>query len=408
MLKIVLLSPVLLLSVAIVLVRFTDLSIRAERGFTLLNYRETEHAWTVYNWEPYSLETEDGPYIYQRGDSLEVIYVLPDSAGWKVNRHIQAPDSLQSFICKSINADRDSFRFTIKNEYPIPADTFAMPDKLLALSDIEGNFNSFFGLLRSNGVMNAQAEWTFGAGHLVLLGDFVDRGDEVTQVLWLIYHLENQAQAQGGMVHYILGNHEVMNLRGDHRYVQHKYLALGMQLGNLSDHSAALKQIYADDAVLTRWMLSKNCIERIGNLLFVHGGISPELCRKQLQLNEINRIHRETARVHPSKQANPDSTALLVGGRLGPLWYRGLVEGLADNYPKSTMEEVDQALMAFGAERIIIGHTIVSEVSGDFEGKVIRLDIKQSRNKFSGQNQGLLIENGQLFRVNDRGDRSSL
>ncbi len=50
-----------------------------------------------------------------------------------------------------------------------------------------------------------------------------DRGEQVTECLWLIYSLEEKAKAVGGYVHFVLGNHEIMNLQGDFRYVQEKY-----------------------------------------------------------------------------------------------------------------------------------------------------------------------------------------
>ena len=46
----------------------------------------------------------------------------------------------------------------------------------------------------------------------------------VTEVLWLIYSLEEKAKAAGGYVHYILGNHEIMNMSNDLRYVQNRYM----------------------------------------------------------------------------------------------------------------------------------------------------------------------------------------
>ena len=65
--------------------------------------------------------------------------------------------------------------------------------------------------------------WTFGNGHLVLVGDFVDRGFSTTQVLWFIYKLEQEAEKQGGYVHYILGNHELKNMQGNYESASLKY-----------------------------------------------------------------------------------------------------------------------------------------------------------------------------------------
>jgi hypothetical protein len=96
--------------------------------------------------------------------------------------------------------------------------------KMLILSDIEGNFAAFRKLLQANHVIDDNFNWTFEKNHLVLIGDFVDRGTMVTEVLWLIYSLEEKASAAGGYVHYILGNHEIMNMSNDLRYVQDRYI----------------------------------------------------------------------------------------------------------------------------------------------------------------------------------------
>ena len=43
---------------------------------------------------------------------------------------------------------------------------------------------------------------------------------------------------------------------------------------------------------LVKWMKSKNSIEKIGDLLFVHGGISPQLVKARFSIDEINKIIR--------------------------------------------------------------------------------------------------------------------
>lgn len=91
---------------------------------------------------------------------------------------------------------------------------------ILAVSDVETNYRSFRDLLIQHRVMGRELRWTFGRGHLVLLGDFVDRGASTTQVLWLIYKLEQAALAQGGRMHFILGNHEIKNLQGNFQAAQ--------------------------------------------------------------------------------------------------------------------------------------------------------------------------------------------
>src|SRR5690606_26813286 len=139
-------------------------------------------------------------------------------------------------------------------------------------------------LLTGNGVVDEKLNWIYGNGHLVLVGDFVDRGTEVTQCLWLIYKLEQEALQSGGKVHYILGNHEVLNFHGDARYVTGKYLEF------IRRRKMLYAQLFAPDTELGKWMRSKNTIEQIGDILFVHGGIGPEVAEKGYTVPQMNTI----------------------------------------------------------------------------------------------------------------------
>ncbi|MCK7530014.1 MAG: hypothetical protein MZV63_02625 [Marinilabiliales bacterium] len=75
----------------------------------------------------------------------------------------------------------------------------------------------------ANGIIDRNLNWKFGRGHLVYLGDAHDRGDMVTEILWHLFSLERQAAKAGGMVHFVLGNHELMVLDGDLRFINPKY-----------------------------------------------------------------------------------------------------------------------------------------------------------------------------------------
>ena len=75
----------------------------------------------------------------------------------------------------------------------------------------------------NNKIIDSDLKWVFGEGQLVLLGDVFDRGALVTETLWFLYELQIQAQKSEGNVHLLLGNHEIMALTGDHRYLNYKY-----------------------------------------------------------------------------------------------------------------------------------------------------------------------------------------
>ena len=104
-----------------------------------------------------------------------------------------------------------------------PPSNVAQPDKVFVISDVEGQFETMRTMLRSNGVIDEKDRWTFGKGHLVTVGDMVDRGEQVSEVLLMMWRLSKEAVQVGGRVNFIIGNHEAMCLGGDLRYVHPRY-----------------------------------------------------------------------------------------------------------------------------------------------------------------------------------------
>src|SRR5204862_8326609 len=214
--------------------------------------------------------------------------------------------------------------------------------KMLILSDIEGNFQAFRKLLQANHVIDDNFNWTFGKNDLVLIGDFVDRGTMVTEVLWLIYSLEEKAKAAGGYVHYILGNHEIMNMSNDLRYVQQRYLR----------HAALMNksymQLFGPDAEIGRWLATKNVTERVGDILFMHGGISQYVNMMNMQVQELNDLVRPfyTDTTYQYKDKRLD----ILYSDLGPFWYRGYYAG-----QKATMAQIDSTLNIYDVRYITTG-----------------------------------------------------
>src|SRR5208282_3857873 len=65
----------------------------------------------------------------------------------------------------------------------------------------------------------AQHHWTGGKTTLVQVGDVLDRGPKPREAMDLLMSLEKEAPQAGGRVVGLLGNHEMMNIMGDLRYV---------------------------------------------------------------------------------------------------------------------------------------------------------------------------------------------
>jgi hypothetical protein len=338
--------------------------------------------------------TIDGPYVLYRGDYIVVQYI-DSSDGVLSLRSQQLQQSQRENIQLVVNSDIPGKTFLVKlRPKHIPEkSTYNKPKKMMVLSDMEGEFAAFRKLLQGNGVIDENFLWTFGENHLVLVGDFVDRGTKVTELLWLIYSLEAQAEAAGGKVHFILGNHEVMNMNGDHHYVHPRYFA----------HADTMKVPYLDlfgeQAELGRWFSSKNVSERIGNVLFAHGGFSPIINQIQMPLKDIN----DTVRLYytDTNARLPSDYSELLFSDYSPFWYRGYYHG----FPRATAAQVDSTLNLYGSRFIITGHTVVSkQIVSLFNGRVINTDVPHKL----GYSEALMIEGNKMIRVNANGEKMEI
>jgi len=359
-----------------------------------------------------TLDSFDGPYIYTKTeDSLEVISVEErKNSEFYVKKKVVKRIQKQKFISKVNNKENDSFTFSLMNKYFVPNAMYEPQEKIFITSDIEGNFNTFYSLLIGNKIMDKDYNWTFGNGHLVIAGDMMDRGTEVLPCLWLLYKLEQEAKLKNGQVHFVLGNHDVMNLQLNLKYVQSKYLELAKIISEpKTNQKIAYKNLMSDANELVKWIKSKNTIEKIGDNLILHGGISEDMIDTGLSIEEINEHVRNNIRENFDKKSKNNEYVNLIFGRMGPLWYRGLVKDYKQHYTKLDSNSLEHILKFYKVNHIIIGHTIIDkEITSDFNGKVIRVAIKHPKEKFSSRSQALLIEKGNYFKVNDLGKKIKL
>jgi len=242
-------------------------------------------------------------------------------------------------------------------------------------------------------VINENFEWTFGNGHLVLNGDFFDRGINVNECLWLIYKLESEAEMHGGKVHFILGNHEIMVLQNDLRYVRQKYFDNADSLG--LDYS----KWYSPETELGRWLRSKNAIENIGGYLFVHAGLSKDVPYGKYTLTQINDSIRYSIDIDFEREERRKN--IFIGSK-SPIWYRGIME------EEETQAEVDSTLEIFNANKMVLGHTVVDSIKYLYDKKVIGIDLHHQENSENGFMYALYFENGEFYVINNSGNKSLL
>lgn len=351
----------------------------------------------------------DGPYVFS--DSL--FYVDKNDVF-----HSKEVDSNRTITVETSCELLPKFLVSLKDSIFIEEEQYETPTKLIAISDIEGNFTGFYSLLLANKVIDKNANWIFGNGHLVLNGDFFDRGREVLQVLWLIYSLESQAISHEGKVHYILGNHEIMNLYGDVSYNDFKYLEIAKRISKQNDWDKGLRYLYSEKSELGKWLRSKNIVEKIGDNIFVHGGLNTFHSRGKYTINELNNISRKYYGIVPKEEnVKSDRDRPILSSIDAPYWdrrlnfdlqYKILFKLNGIDAKETTQSELDSILSFYKAEKIIIGHCVVNDISTGYNNKVIKIDVKHGQKINSGKTKGLLIENGAFYKVDDNKNKEKL
>jgi len=195
-------------------------------------------------------------------------------------------------------------------------------DRVVAVGDVHGSYDKLVRLLRGAHLIDETNDWIGGTNHLVMVGDLVDRGLGDRAVLDLLRDLQKQSHAKGGRVHVLLGNHEVMNLVRDLRYVnpdtyadfadeedertRQKFFKRFRRGHEGDDVQAAFDSAYPrgyfarlaafdPNGEYGEWLLEQPVVVRINDALFVHGGLTEKVA--SLGLKEINyRIAAELER----------------------------------------------------------------------------------------------------------------
>ena len=326
---------------------------------------------------------------------------------------------------------------------------------LVAIADVHGDFDDFCAILQRVELIDEQRRWTGGKVTLVQLGDLIDRGPKPREVLDLMISLDDQAAKAGGRVVSLLGNHEVMNLMGDLRYVsagnyasfvdseseKRQTNAFQKYMAWRKDHPQLLAELnqpvlpeteaewitrhplgfiehrdaFSPTGIYGKWLRQRPALAKIGGIIFLHGGINPDLT--SLGLDQINeRIRSEIHQYDEARQYLADEKVLLpfftlqeavavaqaeliaehkqstpshetrqarieqflgLGGWLcvredGPLWYRAYDQWSEEE----AVSKVEKILGTYDATNIVTGHTVqrTARIRARVGGKLMLID----------------------------------
>lgn len=212
-------------------------------------------------------------------------------------------------------------------------------DRMVVIPDIHGAYPEFIKLLQTTGIVDDSLNWVGGSTHLVSLGDLIDRGAGSREVMNLLMRLQREAPELGGRVHVVAGNHEVMNLVGDLRYVSEAEFAAFTDMEKVDQRKRAYEAFlgrrsealalsflgggvtaaerdpkaqndfdelypagyfghrggFAPEGIYGDWLLSLPALIVINDNVFVHGGL-PAVAASA-SLDELNaQYHRDLRR----------------------------------------------------------------------------------------------------------------
>jgi hypothetical protein len=87
------------------------------------------------------------------------------------------------------------------------------------VGDVHGELDGLREILLHAGLIDSRDSWAGGGSLLVQTGDVIDRGPHSRESVRLLRTLQSQAPETGGQVVRLCGNHELMLLQGEYRFV---------------------------------------------------------------------------------------------------------------------------------------------------------------------------------------------
>mmetsp|Transcript_13936 Transcript_13936/g.24400 ORF Transcript_13936/g.24400 Transcript_13936/m.24400 type:complete len:319 (-) Transcript_13936:185-1141(-) len=221
-----------------------------------------------------------------------------------------------------------------------------------SVGDLHGDFDRFKLILERLGLASFEdgVKWTGGTSILVSTGDSVDRGEHGRAIYLGFQALAEQAPKHGGEVVNILGNHELMNLQGDLRYVHDSEFRNGGDYGGrkIREREWSKTGLIGGD-IRNRYV---GAAIR-GGSLFVHGGLDARVMETFGQ----NPIYELNSRLRKLLNADVVTHNHQLLGSRGPFWNRFFAEG----GETQVCQRIEETLQRVGADRMVLGHTPQTE-----------------------------------------------
>ena len=293
--------------------------------------------------------------------------LAPTASPAQAQAQAPAPATAPVFTPRSISSGSQA------SLIPLAPDSLRRPSfrqsggpRLIAIGDLHGDLSATRNALQLAGVMNDEDHWIGGTTLVVQTGDQLDRGDGESAILDLLDRLILEARAAGGAVYVLNGNHETMNASLDFRYVtdggyEDFARVLGFKEVTGEGGKAARAEAFTPGGVYARRLANRNVMMIVGDSIFVHGGVTPEIVVHGIQL-----LNMQTANWLMGRRDRP----ALIGAREGPVWIRKYSDD-----EQLDCDLLQKTIEMLGLKRMVVGHTVQSQINCACDGKVWRIDV---------------------------------
>ncbi len=282
-------------------------------------------------------------------------------------------------------------------------DTYTNVSNIYVIGDIHGDLSVLVKSLRKINIIDRNLNWIGGNSHIVQLGDLLDGGGrgnnmntnnssamEEFTIFEFLNNLDNQARQKGGRVHYLIGNHELMNLLGDFRYVATNHLnSTGIE---------TRKKLFKPGGYMASMLACHSYgVLKINNWIFCHAGLLPQHINNR-SITDINNLVRGVFSGKIGLQNISAEEQELLLGNTSLFWNRFY----AKNSNNCTVLNKTLDIVNKGSGGMIVGHTPHYNITNVCRQKLYFADVGLSR-AFTQHNfnniQILHIKKGQQPRV---------
>ena len=213
--------------------------------------------------------------------------------------------------------------------------------KIIAIGDLHGDISNAIGILKMAKIIDDDSNWIGGRTTVIQVGDMVDRGPDGHGIIDLMIDLRIKAQQAGGELLNVIGNHEIMNLKGDWTFVDERDLR---SHGNREIRA----QEFSESGHYGKFIRSLPLVINKGSTLFTHGGLLKQFAVEGI--TKINKLGTE------GLYHNLDAPILMNDG---PVWTREIIMNALKGNCIPLRESLEALSKAEGKtiNRMVIGHT---------------------------------------------------